>query len=75
MRRIESKDASRPDTKPITKAETGFLTTRKNPYHEMLIMAEAIRTEKKKEGVNAKNKYTFNPYNSIIIADNSLSIQ
>ena len=61
MRPMTTKEKKRPKA---TKAETGFLTTRRNPYHEMLIISEKIHSERKLENTNIKTQYTFNPNNS-----------
>ncbi len=36
---------------------------KKNPYHEMMITAEKIKTEKKLETRNVKTDFSFNPKN------------
>eukprot|EP00826_Nyctotherus_ovalis_P066770 TRINITY_DN9904_c0_g1_i3.p1 TRINITY_DN9904_c0_g1~~TRINITY_DN9904_c0_g1_i3.p1 ORF type:complete len:107 (-),score=14.64 TRINITY_DN9904_c0_g1_i3:400-720(-) len=62
----------KPESKAWTKAETGFLTTRRNPYHEMLIMAEKIHSERKLQDRPIKSRYSFNPHNSPFLLTLSL---
>eukprot|EP00826_Nyctotherus_ovalis_P066769 TRINITY_DN9904_c0_g1_i2.p2 TRINITY_DN9904_c0_g1~~TRINITY_DN9904_c0_g1_i2.p2 ORF type:complete len:158 (-),score=43.13 TRINITY_DN9904_c0_g1_i2:19-492(-) len=59
----------KPESKAWTKAETGFLTTRRNPYHEMLIMAEKIHSERKLQDRPIKSRYSFNPHNIYFITE------
>ena len=43
------------------------IVPKKNPYAEMMITAEKIKTEKKTETKNVKTDFSFNPKNCIFI--------
>lgn len=43
------------------------IVPKKNPYHEMMITAEKIKTEKKTETKNVKTDFSFNPKNCIFL--------